>query len=420
MRIYSLDSGKNHMKNHRFLGLCSLFLVFYGNLLAQNTNFSLGTTPDSLKVYKSLDEAFKNPEKVYILDLGDQELGKIPPKIGQLVNLQQLYLYGNALKQIPPELGQLTNLRKLDLYNNELSSLPPDFTQLKQLVYLDVGENRFRAIPPRLLAMKSLTDLYIYGNRIRKIPDEITQLKSLESLRLGRGLRFFSGGNSIKSLPDNFGDLQNLRELYLPDNCLRQLPGSFSRLKKLQWLDLSYNRFQKIPPEIINLDSLQYLNLWDRGFSSEEKNTIQRNLPQTRFVSPKDYEGSFWGIVPGFQQGKFSVVEIGITRAFKKDILLIALGLGAEINLDASSQAFRLSTWANGIGIFSFGLHGLYYLENTRNNFAIRPEVGLGVSVFSIHYGYNILLRSGAQNINKHLISLKTIIPIQPFFSIFR
>ena len=52
------------------------------------------------------------------LDLSDLELTQLPPEIGQLSNLQWLYLSGNQLSSLPEEFGQLSNLGMLSLAGN--------------------------------------------------------------------------------------------------------------------------------------------------------------------------------------------------------------------------------------------------------------------------------------------------------------
>ena len=52
--------------------------------------------------------------------------GEIPPEIGQLVNMTDLYLGGNELTIIPPEIGNLVNLQSLYLYGNQFTSIPSE------------------------------------------------------------------------------------------------------------------------------------------------------------------------------------------------------------------------------------------------------------------------------------------------------
>ncbi|MEA5552831.1 COR domain-containing protein, partial [Anabaena cylindrica UHCC 0172] len=50
----------------------------------------------------------------------------LPPEIGQLTNLQSLYLSNNQLSSLPPEIGQLTNLKQLELDEKKIINLPPE------------------------------------------------------------------------------------------------------------------------------------------------------------------------------------------------------------------------------------------------------------------------------------------------------
>ena len=70
---------------------------------------------------------------ITFLDLGNFGLtGSIPPEIGNLTNLTQLYLSYNQLTgEIPPEIGNLTNLTTLYLQHNNLTGeIPPEVCDL--------------------------------------------------------------------------------------------------------------------------------------------------------------------------------------------------------------------------------------------------------------------------------------------------
>ena len=69
--------------------------------------------------------------------------GSIPPKIGQMSELQQLYLHSNDLfGTIPPEIGQLKNMKSLSLsYNNIKSSIPAEIGRLTKLDLLHLHGN---------------------------------------------------------------------------------------------------------------------------------------------------------------------------------------------------------------------------------------------------------------------------------------
>ena len=53
--------------------------------------------------------------------------GEIPPELGSLTNLMDLYLYSNDLVgEIPEELGQLAHLQRLNIYGNNLEGCIPE------------------------------------------------------------------------------------------------------------------------------------------------------------------------------------------------------------------------------------------------------------------------------------------------------
>ncbi|MCH7670191.1 MAG: leucine-rich repeat domain-containing protein [Acidobacteria bacterium] len=61
-----------------------------------------------------------------LVRIGNQLSGSIPAELGNLTNLEFLFLGGNQLSgSIPAELGNLTNLDFLDLCGNQLSGAVP-------------------------------------------------------------------------------------------------------------------------------------------------------------------------------------------------------------------------------------------------------------------------------------------------------
>ena len=55
------------------------------------------------KTYTSLEEALKNPDLVYKLNLRGKRLESLPKEIGKLTNLKYLYLDGNQLNDTEKE-----------------------------------------------------------------------------------------------------------------------------------------------------------------------------------------------------------------------------------------------------------------------------------------------------------------------------
>ncbi len=141
--------------------------------------------------------------------------GPIPPELGSLANLQDLYLNANELTgTIPAELGSLANLTRLDLFENQLSGpLPPELGDLANLRFLLLWSNDLSGpIPPELGRLADLESLDVFGNDLSgPIPPELGELASLTRLQLG--------SNSLTgTIPRSLLDLTKLTRFYFQGN----------------------------------------------------------------------------------------------------------------------------------------------------------------------------------------------------------
>ena len=84
-----------------------------------------------------------------ILDLGpereaciDFHLNRVPPQLGNLINLRVLMLDTNQLSELPPEISRLQHLQRLSVSNNHLRCLPETISNLKHLESVHAANNR--------------------------------------------------------------------------------------------------------------------------------------------------------------------------------------------------------------------------------------------------------------------------------------
>ncbi len=133
---------------------------------------------------------------------------------------KELALHGMLLTELPESLGQLTQLQSLYLSNNQLTALPESLGQLTQLQSLDLSHNQLTALPESLGQLKQLQSLSLYSNK-------------------------------LTALPESLGQLTQLQTLYLEENQLTALPESLRRCERLKELFLHGNEALGIPPEIL-------------------------------------------------------------------------------------------------------------------------------------------------------------------------
>ena len=96
--------------------------------------------------FSDLDEAKKQPEKVYYLDLSLQKLRSFPEVIFSFKNLKELHLSYNYWPSIPAGLSGLQHLELLDLSGNYyMNKLPADTEKLAFLEQLLIKDNKLNA-----------------------------------------------------------------------------------------------------------------------------------------------------------------------------------------------------------------------------------------------------------------------------------
>ena len=223
--------------------------------------------------------------RVRYIDLRDNDLtGSLLPELGQLTELEGLYLSGNQLGgTIPSELGQLTELEELDLSDNQLGGMiPSELGQLTKLRRLSLGVNQLTgAIPSKLGQLTNLGRLDLGGNQLGgTIPSELGQLTKLTDLSLGinqlggtipselgqltiLGRLGLSFNQLTGAIPSELGQLTKLRFLYLAGNQLGgMIPSELGQLTKLRRLSLADNQLTgAIPSELGQLTNLEELQL---------------------------------------------------------------------------------------------------------------------------------------------------------------
>lgn len=94
--------------------------------------------------------------------------------------------------------------------------------------------------------------------------------------------------NASMVLPEEFGHLTKLKQIFLGSNQLDSLPESFNNLSNLQELDLRNNEFQLFPLVLTDLLSLQKLNLvWNQVITLPQEISKLTNLQELHLSNNK-------------------------------------------------------------------------------------------------------------------------------------
>ncbi|KCV69154.1 hypothetical protein H696_04568 [Fonticula alba] len=177
------------------------------------------------EIHDSLPSRF--PNLIY-LKLSGNRIQKIPLTFRRLQRLRSLHLSTNLLKTIPIRMmkSMARSLQILDLSGNYLQN--SCFNALKHLevvVRLDLSYNCISEIKQPLAP--TLTHLFLISNSITKIHPAVllAHAENLVTLALQ--------GNRLHTIPQEIGQMRQMKLLRLANNPLREIPASITNLSAL-------------------------------------------------------------------------------------------------------------------------------------------------------------------------------------------
>ncbi|KAM4722846.1 volume-regulated anion channel subunit LRRC8A-like [Rhinophrynus dorsalis] len=212
----SIHNQKNRLKDltnmKKLCGLSSLKLVqcelerIPSEVLSLHNLQDLNLKDNNLS---NMNEVmlFHNLKKLTSLQLHYNAISVISPHIAKVTFLELLNLNNNKLTDLPPKLFQLTRLRHLALSYNHISSIPKNIAKLHNLQVFTIDHNQLSELPEELFACTNLRVLIVSHNNIDLIPPAIGNLMQLRHLELFE--------NKYEILPAEIGNCPFLRRSQL-------------------------------------------------------------------------------------------------------------------------------------------------------------------------------------------------------------
>ncbi|KAL3729609.1 hypothetical protein ACJRO7_026698 [Eucalyptus globulus] len=181
-----------------------------------------------------------------------------------------------------PDLSTFTELKVLILKECcKLEQIHPSIRKVKSLVSMDLRFcGSLKELPEEVGELQELKELNLDYAGITKIPMSIRSLRKLEKVSAWSCC-------SLVEIPISIGDVQNLQYLNIGKSAIEELPNTIGRLKNLQELNLtSCDLKGNIPREIGDLSSLETLLVTGTPISHLPKSI--RNLSSLQRLDLED------------------------------------------------------------------------------------------------------------------------------------
>ena len=221
--------------------------------------------------------AFCNCITIKKLTISRSGLMEIPDCIGNLVDLEELtmeynwdYHYNQEnpgyTVDIPDSIGNLKKLKKIVIHESATGNIPSDIGNLTNLEHLEIRNGNVRTLPNEIGNLSSLKYLNLSGNKIHRLNANIGNLSKLEELNLDYNMEIRPHpleDLSLDELPEEIGNLTNLKVLNLNRLLIKSLPESMNNLVNLKELSMDYPHpsMYTLPYRLFMIDRIYIMGL---------------------------------------------------------------------------------------------------------------------------------------------------------------
>ena len=165
----------------KYLIVIVLFFTITDFSFAQKIPKDTTVELSNSRIYTEISDIAVQPDSVKYIDFSKMKLTAIPVEVFACKNLVYLNLNNNKIDSIPPRIGELKQLRVLQVAHNKLKHLPAEIGQCDSMRSLILNQNRIDDIVPEIGQLSHLAVLDLWGNNVTVLPKEIGRLS--ESLK---------------------------------------------------------------------------------------------------------------------------------------------------------------------------------------------------------------------------------------------
>jgi Leucine-rich repeat (LRR) protein len=173
----------------------------------------------------------------------------------------------------------------LDFSANELFSLLDclAFEEItKRIRFLNLSDNCFETVPDFICEYSKLESLDLYKNNfLTSLPDNIGQLAQLRTLSLFHVLQGLEGLLDPIMIPESFANLRSLSTLEISGYAFTEIPDKIFKLKMLSHLTFNHCALISIP--YLSFDQFRFLSVLD--LSSNQIGDLRGDVEVLTYLS---------------------------------------------------------------------------------------------------------------------------------------
>lgn len=220
---------------------------------------------------------------IYYINLPENNLsGIIPASLNKLDELEILNINHNKIFGFSDEFANFEKLQVIIANNNVITQLSSNFlanTSLMRALYLD--HNQIQNLDFESKLFNNLDKLTLNNNKLSTITFNsnnydlndlylsYNNIVNISGTPRGKIETFYINNNNLNSLPENFGNYIDIREMDLSYNNLTYLPNKFGTwFKDMQYLYLHNNNLKSLPDSLCFLNKLQVITLNNNNLKS--------------------------------------------------------------------------------------------------------------------------------------------------------